>query len=217
MFTFRRTLIVGACLLSATGFAAAHAEIFTADAAAAATPTTQILPATPPAPIAQPLEVLEPAPAQAAAPAAPATSPAPVRAAAPVSAPTPAPRAAAASVSETELNCLAKVVLYESGSEPRAGQVAVAQVVMNRVRSPRFPNSICAVIYQRGQFSAIRSFSPPRDARWRRALALAREVVGGDAAPVVGRALYFHATRVRPAFARTQVRVAQIGGHIFYR
>lgn len=215
MFTFRRTLIIGACLLSATGFAAAHAEMFTADAATAATPTFEIpllasqpAPIEQPAPIAQPAEVPEPAPAAAAAPVTPPTS---VRAAA------PAPRAAAASVGETELNCLAKVVLYEAGSEPRAGQIAVAQVVMNRVRSPRFPNSICAVIYQRGQFASIRSYSPPRDARWRRALALAREVVSGEAAPVVGRALYFHATRVRPAFARTQVRVAQIGGHIFYR
>lgn len=205
MFTFRRTLIVGACLLSATGFAAAHAEIFTADAATAATPTLEIsLPASPPTPIAQPAEVQQPAPAAAAAPASPAPVPTPVR-------------RAAASASETELNCLAKVVLYEAGSEPRAGQVAVAQVVMNRVRSPRFPNSICGVIHQRGQFASIRSFSPPRNARWHRARALAREVVGGDAAPVVGRALYFHAARVRPAFARTQVRVAQIGGHIFYR
>lgn len=199
-----RLLTVGACLLSASGFAAAHAEVFTAEAVTAATPDTHIpLPASAPAPIAQPAEAPEPAPAAKSLP-----SPEP----------TPARRAAAATgVSASELECLAKVVLYEAGAEPRAGQLAVAQVVMNRVRSPRFPNSICGVIYQRGQFSAIRSYSPPRGARWNRAMALAREVVSGEAAPVVGRALYFHASRVRPAFARTQTRVAQIGGHVFYR
>ena len=205
-----RALTVGACLLSATGFAAAHAEVFTA-AAVTATPDTRIdLPASPPAPMPQPAEASEPAAPAASEPAAAVKaipSPAP--------APTSAPRVA--TVSPSELECLAKVVLYEAGSEPRAGQLAVAQVVMNRVRSPRFPNSICGVVYQRGQFSAIRSFSPPRGARWNRAMALAREVTSGAAAPVVGRALYFHATRVRPAFARTQVRVAQIGGHVFYR
>lgn len=193
-----------------TGFAGAQAEVFTA-AAVVETPDTQItLPASPPAPMPQPAEVSEPA-AQAA-------EPAPAAKAIPAIAPAPARRAASASaVSSSELECLAKVVLYEAGSEPRAGQLAVAQVVMNRVRSPRFPNTICGVIYQRGQFASIRSYSPPRGARWNRAMALAREVTSGEAAPVVGRALYFHAARVRPAFARTQTRVAQIGGHVFYR
>jgi spore germination cell wall hydrolase CwlJ-like protein len=203
-----RLLTVGACLLSVTGFAGAQAEVFTA-AAITATPDTRItLPVSPPAPMPQPAETAEPA----------ASEPAPAAKAIPAIEPAPARRAASASaVSSSELDCLAKVVLYEAGSEPRAGQLAVAQVVMNRVRSPRFPNSICGVIYQRGQFSAIRSYSPPRGARWNRALSLAREVISGEAAPVVGRALYFHATRVRPAFARTQTRVAQIGGHVFYR
>lgn len=213
MFVFRRTLILGACLLSATGFAAAHAEMFDAEAMAAATPAatanTPFLPVSPPAPIAQPAETVTPVPATAAAP---------IAAPAPVSAPKSVSRVAAStSTTDAELNCLARVVLYEAGAESRAGQIAVAQVVMNRVRSPRFPNTICGVIYQRGQFSAIRSYSPPRNARWTRALALAREVRDGNAAPVVGRALYFHAARVSPAFARNQTRVARIGGHIFYR
>ncbi len=193
-----------------TGFAGAQAEVFTA-AAVTATPDTRIdLPASAPAPM--------PQPAEAPAAAAPAVQPAAATQPLPAEAPKPAPRAATASAaSDRELECLAKVVLYEAGSEPRAGQLAVAQVVMNRVRSPRFPNSICGVVYQRGQFSAIRSYQPPRGGRWNRAMALAREVTSGEAAPVVGRALYFHATRVRPAFARTQTRVAQIGGHVFYR
>ena len=111
---------------------------------------------------------------------------------------------------------MTRVILYEAGSEPRAGQVAVAQVVLNRMRSGRFPSSICGVVYQRGQFSAIRSFNPPRNARWNRAMALARDVLDGHEA-VVGEALYFHATRVRPAFVRSRTRVATIGNHVFYR
>jgi len=207
-----RTLTVGACLLSVTGFAAAQAEVFTAEAVVEIPDTQIALPASPPAPMPQPAEVSEPAAAQ------PAAEPAPAAKAIPALDPAPARRAASASaVGSAELDCLAKVVLYEAGSEPRAGQLAVAQVVMNRVRSPRFPNTVCGVIYQRGQFAAIRSYSPPRGARWNRAMALAREVTSGEAAPVVGRALYFHASRVRPAFARTQTRVAQIGGHVFYR
>ena len=119
-----RTLTVGACLLSVTGFAGAQAEVFTA-AAVAETPDTQItLPASPPAPMPQPAEVSEPA-----------AEPAPAAKAIPAIAPAPARRAASASAaSGAELECLAKVVLYEAGSEPRAGQLAVAQVVMNRLR-----------------------------------------------------------------------------------
>jgi N-acetylmuramoyl-L-alanine amidase len=155
----------------------------------------------------------------APAPTAPAATP--VRPAIVETPAVAAPEAPAAeeeeiSVSARELDCLTKVILYEAGAESRAGQVAVAQVVLNRVESPRFPNSICGVVYQRGQFSAIRSFTPPRNGRWNRAMALARDVLDGHA-PVVGNALYFHATRVRPAFVRSRTRVATIGNHVFYR
>lgn len=135
-------------------------------------------------------------------------------------APAPAARAERTApvqhASSSELDCMTRVILYEAGAEPRTGQVAVAQVVLNRMRSGRFPRSICGVIYQRGQFSSIRSFNPPRNGRWQRAMALGREVISGSA-PVVGNALYFHATRVRPAFAASRTRVARIGGHVFYR
>lgn len=155
-----------------------------------------------------------PAPqAPAAAPVQPAIVETPAAAA--PEAPEPA-ESEAVSVSARELECMTKVILYEAGAESRAGQVAVAQVVMNRVESPRFPDTICGVIYQRGQFSSIRSFNPPRNARWNRAMALARDVLDGHEA-VVGEALYFHATRVRPAFVRSRTRVATIGNHVFYR
>lgn len=119
-------------------------------------------------------------------------------------------------ISERELDCLTKVVLYEAGAESRAGQLAVAHVVLNRTRSKSFPKSICGVIYQRGQFSSIRSFNPPRNARWERARGVARDAVDGGSSPI-GKALYFHAASVSPAYVRSRPRVAKIGNHIFYR
>ncbi len=120
-------------------------------------------------------------------------------------------------VNERELDCMTRVMLYEAGNEGQAGQLAVAHVVMNRVRSPRFPDSVCSVVHQRGQFSSIRSFSHPRNARWNRAEALARDVLAGESRSNVGTALYFHATRVRPAYVQNRVRVGTVGNHVFYR
>ena len=128
----------------------------------------------------------------------------------------PVRRAAApAAATDAELTCLTRVILYEAGAESRAGQLAVAQVVLNRVRSGRFPRTICGVINQRGQFAAIRGFHPPRNARWNRALALARSARAGERVPSIGNALFFHAARIRPFNGRT--RVDRLGGHIFYR
>jgi spore germination cell wall hydrolase CwlJ-like protein len=113
-----------------------------------------------------------------------------------------------------ELHCLAKIVHHESANQPRVGQLAVAQVVMNRVRSGRFASTICGVGMQRGQFFNVHAYNPRRDQRWERALEVAREARAGTGEPVVGDALFFHAAYARPFNRR---RVAQIGDHIFYR
>ncbi|HEX8217155.1 MAG TPA: cell wall hydrolase [Allosphingosinicella sp.] len=197
---------VGACLLSATGIAlaSAQAEIFEAGAAIPVRPIAES-PILPPAQPAEPAEAQPAAPALSPAPAAPATA-----------APEPArPAAAPTAALDAELTCLTRVILYEAGAESRSGQLAVAQVVLNRVRSGRFPRTICGVINQRGQFSAIRSYQPRRDARWNRALAIARSARAGERVPSIGNALFFHAARVRPFSGRT--RVARLGGHVFYR
>lgn len=204
MSVFRK-LVAGlfcAGLASATGVALVAARAAT-------------IPASAPIPVRPALE------APAAAPEAPASpvessveAPAAER---PAARPAARRAASASSAVDAELACLTRVILYEAGNQPRRGQLAVAQVVMNRVRSPLFPNTICSVINQRGQFSRIRSFHAPRDARWRRALAIARDARAGTSAPVVGRALYFHAARIRPGFARSRTRVAAIGDHVFYR
>jgi spore germination cell wall hydrolase CwlJ-like protein len=197
---------VGACLLSGVTFAAANAEILGAANPALPTLESPIVPSP-----AVPVQPAQPSDAQ---PAAPAVSPAP--AIAPAAPAEPVRRAVTSTGgSDAELNCLARVILYEAGAESRAGQLAVAQVVMNRTRSGRFPRTICGVINQRGQFSAIRSYRAPGGARWASALRVAREARSGGRVASVGNALFFHARHVRPFRGRT--RVAQLGGHIFYR
>ena len=204
-----RKLVAGAalaCLLPATGaaIAAVHADFLEAEAAAVpARPTVET---PPPAPPALPATAEAPAPAMAPAPA-PRADPEP-------RAPS---RTASSRTTDAQLNCLARVILYEAGNQSRAGQLAVAQVVMNRVRSPRFPNTICGVVMQRGQFSNIRGFRAPGGARWRRALDIARDARAGTSAPVVSNALFFRATYANPGSFRSHTRVATVGDHVFYR
>jgi len=120
---------------------------------------------------------------------------------------------------DAETRCLATTVFYESRSESLAGQLAVANVVLQRARSGRFPSSLCGVVTQPGQFSFVRGGrlpqAPTNTRQWRTAAAIA-EIAQEDswANPAEG-ALYFHATRVSPGWNRP--RVTRIGGHIFYR
>jgi N-acetylmuramoyl-L-alanine amidase len=121
---------------------------------------------------------------------------------------------------DTETECLAGAVFFESKGEPLEGQLAVAQVILNRTTSGgRFPGSICSVVKQPGQFSFVRNGAIPAIARpsraWREAAAIARiardELWSGNAP----RALFFHARRVSPNWRLKQV--AAIGNHVFYR
>lgn len=131
---------------------------------------------------------------------------------------TPAPTPPTSQVVDAELTCLAKVVVHEAGNQPRAGQLAVAQVVMNRVNDPRrrFGRTICGVIMQRGQFFNVHAYNPPRDARWRRALEVAREARHGLSDQVMEGALFFHAAYANVNF-RGRTRVGRLAGHVFYR
>ncbi len=119
---------------------------------------------------------------------------------------------------DRELNCLAVGVYYEAKSEPLAGQLAVAEVILNRTTSGRFPRSVCGVLTQRGQFSFVRSGklpSPPANAQWRKAVAVAQVAQKNLWDSPVENALYFHARYVSPRWNRA--RVGAIGNHIFYR
>ncbi len=128
---------------------------------------------------------------------------------------------AAQSMPETiadDLQCMAGAIYFESKGEPLSGQLAVAEVILNRTKSGRFPKSVCSVVTQRGQFSFVRGGRVPAIAlnkQYRTAIAVAR-VALADAwdSPAAG-AMYFHARRVSPSWNRTQV--AAIGNHVFYR
>ena len=135
-----------------------------------------------------------------------------------------------ASITERKLavNCLAAAVYYEAGTEPPAGQRAVAQVVLNRVRDRKFPASVCGVVFQRTtrrhsvcQFSFVCDGSfrrrPPHAAQLAKARTVAEQALAGRVAPEVGTATHYHATYVHPSWERRLVKVDRIGRHIFYR
>jgi len=123
------------------------------------------------------------------------------------------------------LLCLTQAVYYEAGFEPVEGRRAVAQVVLNRLRHPAFPKSICGVVYQ-GAGSGTCQFTfvcdgalyrrPAADA-WRQAETIARAALSGYVETSVGEATHYHADYVAPRWAPLLAKVADIGQHIFYR
>ncbi|MBX9816157.1 MAG: cell wall hydrolase [Sphingomonas sp.] len=123
------------------------------------------------------------------------------------------------------LDCLATAVYYEAASEPDAGQRAVAQVVLNRVRHPAFPNTVCGVVYQGSERAGCQfSFAcdgamarAPSRAGWARALRTAALMLGGFVEPSVGEATHYHTYAVTPAWNRQMVMTAAIGAHFFHR
>ncbi len=123
--------------------------------------------------------------------------------------------------------CLARGIYFEARGEPVRGQAGVAQVILNRVKNPAYPSTICGVVYQnkkwrnRCQFSfacdgirdRIRSTKLYKTAQY-----VAREVTAGNIwLPEVGDATHYHATYVRPRWARKMKKTDRIGRHIFYR
>jgi spore germination cell wall hydrolase CwlJ-like protein len=121
---------------------------------------------------------------------------------------------------DSEHECLAGAVYFESKGESLQGQLSVAEVVLNRTRSGRFPASICGVVKQRSQFSFIRAGRFPPIARssaaWRKAVGVARVAMQDLADGPAPRALFFHATYVSPGW-RGLTKVATVGNHVFYR
>ncbi len=120
---------------------------------------------------------------------------------------------------DEQADCLASAVYFESNGEPFAGQLAVAEVIINRAHSGRFADTLCGVITQRSQFSFVRGGripSPPRHTEaWRNAVAIAHIALDDRADSPVSDALFFHARYVNPRW-RLQ-RLAAVGNHVFYR
>jgi spore germination cell wall hydrolase CwlJ-like protein len=126
----------------------------------------------------------------------------------------------AAAAPDGEQDCLAKAVYFESRGEPIQGQLAVAQVVMNRAASGRYPTSLCEVITQKAQFSFIRNgrFPTPDETSqaWRKAVAIAAIARDKLVSTLPSDVLWYHAEYVAPAWGKRLTRTAQIGLHIFY-
>ena len=128
--------------------------------------------------------------------------------------------------SARQMRCLGEAIYFEARSEPEAGQAAVAQVVLNRVRSGIFPTNVCAVVYQDRnhpfacQFSFAcegKSLRIEEPAAWATATRIAQAVVSGaNYNPKLVEALNYHANYVYPFWAPSLRRVDRIGAHIFY-
>ena len=127
---------------------------------------------------------------------------------------------------ERAVRCLANAIYYEAALEPVDGQRAVAQVVVNRVRDPNFPKSVCGVVYEGWERLTGCQFSftcdgalvrAPIAALWRDARAVAEAALTGYVQKDVGSATHYHADYVAPYWAPTLVKINQIGAHIFYR
>jgi spore germination cell wall hydrolase CwlJ-like protein len=124
------------------------------------------------------------------------------------------------------LECLTAALYYEAATEPDDGQRAVAQVILNRVRHPAFPATVCGVVYQgteRGtgcQFSYACDGSmarSPAKAQWNRALRIAATALNGSVFAPVGEATHYHTYAVTPAWNRSLVMTAAVGAHFFHR
>lgn len=129
---------------------------------------------------------------------------------------------AQAETADAEQDCLANTVYFEAATEPLEGQVAVAEVVLNRMNSGRYPTTICGVVLQPAQFSYVRGGRIPRVDRtsedWRRAVGVARLVQAGAASRLLPTdTLWYHADYVAPAWGPRLNRTTKIGLHIFYR
>ena len=123
------------------------------------------------------------------------------------------------------LKCMTQAIYYEAANEPEAGKLAVAQVVLNRVRHPAFPRSVCGVVYQ-GVNAPVCQFSftcdgsllrKPMVRQWAESERIAREALAGRTSTQVGAATNYHADYVVPKWAFTLGKLGQIGRHIFYR
>ena len=134
--------------------------------------------------------------------------------------------AGAGSTEQRAEQCLTQAIYYEAGNEPPDGKRAVAQVILNRVRSPAFPNSVCGVVYQGSQKRTGCQFTftcdgalnrTPNPGSWQAAREIAAAALHGSVFAPVGHATHYHANYVVPYWAGSMAKVTVIGAHLFYR
>jgi|SRR5579863_7674363 len=123
-------------------------------------------------------------------------------------------------VLDADQECVAAAIYFEARGEPIEGQLAVAEVILNRAASGKYPASICAVVKQPAQFSFVRRGRIPSIAKasdaWRRAVAVAHVAFEGLIQRIASDVLWYHADYVHPSWGSRLTRVTQIGAHIFY-
>lgn len=117
------------------------------------------------------------------------------------------------SLNHRELACLAQNIYHEARGESRLGQLAVAYTTLNRVKHPSFSNTICAVVFEKGQFSWTKDKRKRKQAIPQEYLELARLAISQHNRAKFN-ALFFHSTKIKPSWKRK--RLARIGNHIFY-
>ncbi|HVF36520.1 MAG TPA: cell wall hydrolase, partial [Sphingomicrobium sp.] len=124
------------------------------------------------------------------------------------------------------LECLTSAIYYEAGQESADGQRGVAQVVLNRVRHPAFPDSVCGVVYEGSTRATGCQFTftcdgsmarAPVQSLWNRAREIAKEMLAGRVLGAVGHATHYHANYVVPYWASSLAKTRVEGSHIFYR
>lgn len=127
---------------------------------------------------------------------------------------------------DTALKCLTQAIYYEAAVEPLEGRRAVAQVVLNRMRHPAYPKSVCGVVYQGAERTTGCQFSftcdgsllrQPMAGPWRQARDIAKAALAGYVEKSVGTATHYHADYVLPKWAFNLAKIEQLGRHIFYR
>lgn len=125
-----------------------------------------------------------------------------------------------------EHDCLARAIYYEARAEADRGQYAVAEVVLNRVSHPLYPNNVCDVVYEGANRTTGCQFTftcdgserrGPRGRAWTRAQSVAAFALMGEAPAVTGEATHYHADYIRPYWAPSLQRTETIGAHVFYR
>lgn len=117
------------------------------------------------------------------------------------------------------VTCLALTIYYEARDQPLAGQLAVAEVVLNRVENEHYPDDICSVVWEEKQFSFTHDGKPerPRHEVWEDIQELARDILADpDSVLFNTGATHYHATYVTPYWVDGMVIVGKVGDHIFY-
>ncbi len=125
-----------------------------------------------------------------------------------------------------EHQCMAEAIYYEARSETRSGQKAVGEVILNRVASKHYPNTVCGVVYEGSERSTGCQFTftcdgsmdkNPYGNHWARSQEVATTVLTGGFTPFTNRATHYHTTDVKPVWAGNMRMTKRVGSHVFYR